>query len=78
MFAIHEQEEVDNEAEILAERLSKLAPTTQKSSKLALARLIKNNLPDCDDLIAETYDSADFKNGVTAFSNGEPPALTGK
>lgn len=77
VFAIHEQEHLSQEADKLAERLSKLAPITQKSSKLVLARLIKNNLPDCNDLISETYGSNDFKNGVAAFLKGEPPIWTG-
>ena len=78
IFAIHEQDNLGQEAQILADRLSKLAPITQKSSKLVLARLIKNNLPACDDLIRETYGSADFKNGVASFLRGEPPAWTGQ
>lgn len=63
---------------MLAERLSKLAPITQKSSKLVLVRIIKNNLSDCNDLISETYGSADFRNGVAAFLNGEPPVWIDK
>jgi hypothetical protein len=58
--------------------LSTFAPITQKSSKLALARLIKHQLPDCNDLISETYGSADFKNGVAAFLNGKSPTWSGK
>ena len=78
VFAIHEQAQLAQEANVLAERLAKLATITQKSSKLVLARLIKNNLPDCNDLIGETYASADFKNGVAAFLKGEPPVWIGK
>jgi enoyl-CoA hydratase len=78
VFAIHEQAQLAQEADALAERLSKLAPITQKSSKLVLARIIKNNLPDCSDLISETYGSADFRNGVAAFLKGEPPDWIGK
>lgn len=78
VFAIHNQDHLSQEADHLAERLSKLAPITQKSSKLVLARLIKNNLPDCNDLISETYGSADFKNGVAAFLKGEPPTWIGR
>jgi enoyl-CoA hydratase/carnithine racemase len=66
------------EADALAERLSKLAPITQKASKLIMARIIANQLPDCEDLIRETYGSADFKNGVASFLRGEPPIWTGK
>lgn len=78
IFAIHEQDQLGKKAQILADRLSKLAPITQKSSKLVLARLIKNNLPACDDLIRETYGSTDFKNGVASFLRGEAPAWTGQ
>jgi enoyl-CoA hydratase/carnithine racemase len=77
LLAIYEQAQLGHEAEVLAERLSKLAPITQKSSKLVMARCIKNNLPDCTDLISETYGSNDFKNGVAAFLKGEPPIWTG-
>ena len=78
IFAIHEQEHLGREAQILAERLSKLAPMTQKSSKLVMARLIKNNLPACDDLISQTYGSSDFKNGAASFLKGESPIWTGQ
>ena len=77
LLATYEQEQLGQEAVNLAERLSKLAPITQKSSKLVLARLIKNNLPDCSDLISETYGSNDFKNGVASFLKGKPPIWTG-
>ena len=78
LLAIHPQEELAKESEALAQRLASLAPITQKSSKLTLARLIKNQLPDCNDLISETYGSDDFKNGVASFLKGEPPIWFGK
>ena len=77
LLATYEQDQLGHEADVLAERLSKLAPITQKSSKLVLARLIKNNLPDCNDLISETYGSHDFKNGVASFLKGKPTIWTG-
>ena len=77
LLATYDQEQLGQEAVNLAERLSKLAPITQKSSKLVLARLIKNNLPDCNDLISETYGSHDFQGGVASFLKGEPPIWTG-
>jgi enoyl-CoA hydratase/carnithine racemase len=77
LLATYQQEELSHEADMLAERLSKLAPITQKSSKLVLARLIMNQLPDCNDLISETYGSNDFKNGVAAFLKGQAPIWTG-
>ena len=77
VLSIHEQDQLSHEADKLADRLSKLAPITQKSSKLVLARLIQNQLPDCNDLIRETYGSNDFKNGVASFLKGQPPIWTG-
>ena len=78
LLATYPAENLEFEANQLADRLMKLAPITQKSTKLTLARLIKNNLPDCSDLIRECYGSEDFKNGVSAFLDGEPPIWTGK
>ena len=78
LLATYPAENLETEANQLAERLMKLAPITQKSTKLTLARLIKNNLPDCSDLIRECYGSEDFKNGVSAFLDGKPPIWTGK
>ncbi|MGV0963509.1 MAG: enoyl-CoA hydratase/isomerase family protein [Polynucleobacter sp.] len=78
LLATYPAENLEAEANQLAERLTKLAPITQKSTKLTLARLIKNNLPDCSDLIRECYGSEDFKNGVSAFLGGKPPVWTGK
>ena len=78
LLATYPAENLETEANQLAERLMKLAPITQKSTKLTLARLSKNNLPDCSDLIRECYGSEDFKNGVSAFLDGQPPVWTGK
>lgn len=78
LLATYEQSDLAKEADALAQKLSVLAPITQKSSKLVLARLLRNQLPDCADLISETYGSADFKNGVASFLKGEPPVWSGK
>jgi enoyl-CoA hydratase/carnithine racemase len=78
LLATYPSETLEGEANQLAERLMKLAPITQKSSKQSLARLITNNLPDCSDLIRECYGSEDFKNGVASFLSGKPPVWTGK
>jgi enoyl-CoA hydratase len=78
LLATYDAEQLGKEADALAERLSKLAPITQKASKLIMARIIANQLPDCEDLIRETYGSEDFKNGVASFLKGEPPVWTGK
>ena len=78
LLATYPAEVLGDEAIQLAERLKKLAPITQKSSKQTLARIIKNKLPDCSDLIRECYGSDDFKNGVAAFLDGKPPSWIGK
>jgi enoyl-CoA hydratase/carnithine racemase len=46
--------------------------------KLTLARLMESNLPDCTELMRQTYNSADFKEGVNAFLEGRPPKWLGK
>lgn len=71
-------EEIADVTELLASKLAALAPITQKASKLALARLMESNVPDCTDLMRETYNSADFKEGVNAFLEGRSPKWTGK
>jgi len=78
LLATYDADQLGQEADALAERLSKLAPITQKASKLIMARIITNQLPDCEDLIRETYGSTDFKNGVAFFLKGEPPVWNGK
>ena len=64
--------------EALAMKLAVLAPITQKASKVTLARLMESNLPDCTELMRETYNSIDFKEGVNAFLEGRPPKWLGK
>jgi enoyl-CoA hydratase len=78
LLATYEAKDLSKEADALALKLSSLAPITQKASKLALARLIKHQLPDCNDLIAEVYGSNDFKNGVASFLSGQTPHWSGK
>ena len=78
LLATYAADDLENEANQLANRLMGLAPITQKSSKQTLARIIKNNLPDCSDLIRECYGTEDFKNGVTSFLEGKPPVWVGK
>ena len=71
-------EEIVEATEVLATKLAALAPITQKASKITLARLMESNLPDCTELMRETYNSVDFKEGVNAFLEGRPPKWLGK
>ena len=71
-------EDIDGAASALASRLSTLAPVTQKVSKAIIHRILRTQLPNCDDLVRECYGSADFKTGVNAFLSGIPPQWEGK
>ena len=63
---------------VLAQELASHAPITLQVTKEALRRLqAARALPDGDDLIALTYTSADFREGVRAFLAKEQPRWTG-
>lgn len=70
--------EISNVTDALAVKLAALAPITQKASKVTLARLMESNLPDCTELMRETYNSADFKEGVNAFLEGRTALWLGQ
>ncbi|WP_332826794.1 enoyl-CoA hydratase/isomerase family protein [Ramlibacter sp.] len=69
---------IDAAARKLCAKLASLAPVTQQVSKEALNRLLRNGLPEAEDLIRRTYGSADFREGVTAFMAKRPPAWQGR
>ena len=78
LYETVDAQNITSAADTLAHKLAALAPITQKASKLTIARLLQNNLPDCSDLMRETYNSQDFKEGVNAFLEGRPPKWVGK
>ena len=78
LYQTAEASEIVSVTNVLAQRLAALAPITQKASKLTVAHLLQSNLPDCTDLMRETYNSKDFREGVNAFLEGRPPRWIGK
>ena len=63
----------------LAEQVASHAPITLMVTKEAIRRIHEARaLPDGDDLIARTYGSDDFREGVRAFVDKRPPRWTGK
>lgn len=78
LYQTAEPAEIESVTNALAQKLATLAPITQKASKLTLARLLQSNLPDCTDLMRETYNSKDFRGGVNAFLEGRSPQWNGE
>lgn len=71
-------EQLDAASDALCERLAGLAPVTQRVSKQALNRLLRQDLPEAEDLIRAAYGSADFQEGVAAFNGKRAPHWQGR
>ena len=63
----------------LARQLAEHAPITLRVTKESIRRLSASRaLPDDEDLIARTYTSADFREGVRAFLDKRPARWSGR
>ncbi len=72
-------ESIEARVRELAEKIASHAPITLWVTKEAVRRIQESRpLPDGDDLIATTYGSADFREGVRAFLDKRPPRWSGK
>jgi enoyl-CoA hydratase/carnithine racemase len=72
-------EQIEARVRALAAQLASHAPITLRVTKEAIRRLQDaREFPDGSDLIATTYGSTDFREGVRAFVEKRPPRWTGK
>lgn len=70
---VAQADQLDTAVAAMCQRLSQHAPITMRVSKEAIRRVVEQSVPEGEDLIRQTYGSADFKAGVAAFlAKGRP------
>ncbi len=62
----------------VVDTLLRHAPLTMWASKVAVARLRRQSLPDGDDLVSAAFGSDDFRRAVAGFGSGERAAWEGR
>jgi len=70
-------EDLDAVVQDVVDTLLTHAPLTLWASKVAVARLRRQSLPDGDDLVSTAFGSDDFRRAVAGFGSGEPPLWDG-
>ncbi|HQS10792.1 MAG TPA: enoyl-CoA hydratase-related protein, partial [Xanthobacteraceae bacterium] len=70
-------EALDAHVEAMCARIASQAPVTMRVTKEALRRLGDDPDPEDGDLVRAAYGSADFQEGVDAFTSKRPPVWRG-